>query len=81
MSFEKTSFPSPLHEVLANEPSPLGKSHSITHVDTPKLKKSISQLPKESCYESIERQRWEDEGGAQNDCTQTDDMTGSLKQA
>jgi len=78
MTFEITS-PSLFDEVSADEPSPLGQSRSIAHVET--LKKNPEtklQAPKEICYESIERQRWEDEGGASSSCLGSNDRIERL---
>ncbi len=77
MTFEITS-PSFFDEVSVDEPSPLGQSRSIVHVDTLKQKPETLFQPKEICYESIERQRWEDEGGAHSSCLGPDDRLNRL---
>ena len=63
MTFEMTSL-SFFDEVSATKPHPFGQCPSIVHVEPLKIKTNSQSEPhKEICYESIERQRWEDEGG------------------
>jgi hypothetical protein len=78
MSFEITS-PSLFDEVSAKGLPPLAQSRLTAHVETLEpTPKAQPHSPKEICYESIERQRWEDEGGAHSDNLDLSDRPDSL---